>query len=173
MSTAPLSSKEGFSVVAPTSVIVPSSMCGRKLSCCARLKRWISSMNSSVPLALLAACLGAVEGFAQILHAGEDGRKLLELELRFVGKQARHRRLAGARRPPENEARQPAALEHARQRAVGADELLLSDDLRKLRRPQPVGERARRPLLKSSGFEQRRQRMVIRTFAASSGALHA
>ena len=50
LSTAPLSSKDGFSVVAPTSVMVPSSMCGRKLSCCARLKRWISSMNSSVPL---------------------------------------------------------------------------------------------------------------------------
>ena len=50
--SAPLSSKEGFSVVAPTSVMVPSSMCGRKLSCWARLKRWISSMKSSVPRAL-------------------------------------------------------------------------------------------------------------------------
>ena len=106
--------------------------------------------------ALLAARLGAVEGFAQILHAGEDGRKLLELELRLVGEQPRHRRLAGTRRPPEDEARQPAALEHARQGAAGTDELILSDDLGKLRRPQPVGERAGRALLKSCGFEQRR-----------------
>ncbi len=45
------SAKDGFSVVAPTSVTVPSSTIGRKPSCWARLKRWISSTNSSVPLA--------------------------------------------------------------------------------------------------------------------------
>ena len=52
-SSAALSSKDGFSVVAPTRTIVPSSMTGRKESCCARLKRWISSTKSSVcrPLA--------------------------------------------------------------------------------------------------------------------------
>ena len=44
-----ISSNDGFSVVAPTSTMVPSSITGRKLSCCARLKRWISSTNSSVP----------------------------------------------------------------------------------------------------------------------------
>ena len=32
-------SKEGFSVVAPISVTTPSSICGRKASCCALLKR--------------------------------------------------------------------------------------------------------------------------------------
>ena len=36
---AAFNSKEGFSVVAPTRVTVPSSMTGRKESCCARLKR--------------------------------------------------------------------------------------------------------------------------------------
>ena len=35
-------------MVAPTSVTVPSSMTGRNESCWARLKRWISSTNSSV-----------------------------------------------------------------------------------------------------------------------------
>ena len=44
-----LSSNDGFSVVAPISVIEPSSITGRKESCCARLKRWISSTNRSVP----------------------------------------------------------------------------------------------------------------------------
>ena len=44
-----ISSNDGFSVVAPTSTMVPSSITGRKLSCWARLKRWISSTNSSVP----------------------------------------------------------------------------------------------------------------------------
>ena len=33
----------------PPSTTVPSSTTGRKLSCWLRLKRWISSMNSSVP----------------------------------------------------------------------------------------------------------------------------
>ena len=46
--SAALSSKDGFSVVAPTRMTVPSSMTGRKESCWARLKRWISSTNSSV-----------------------------------------------------------------------------------------------------------------------------
>ena len=45
---AALSSKLGFSVVAPTRMTVPSSMTGRKLSCWARLNRWISSTNSRV-----------------------------------------------------------------------------------------------------------------------------
>ena len=48
-SSGAMSSKDGFSVVAPTSTMVPSSITGRKLSCCARLKRWISSTKSSVP----------------------------------------------------------------------------------------------------------------------------
>ena len=36
-------------MVAPTSTMVPSSTSGRKASCCALLKRWISSTKSSVP----------------------------------------------------------------------------------------------------------------------------
>ena len=48
-SSGAISSKDGFSVVAPTSTMVPSSITGRKLSCWARLKRWISSTKSSVP----------------------------------------------------------------------------------------------------------------------------
>ncbi len=47
-SSAALSSKEGFSVVAPMSSTSPRSTKGRKASCCALLKRWISSTNSSV-----------------------------------------------------------------------------------------------------------------------------
>ena len=46
---APFSSKDGFSVVAPTRMIVPSSTLGRNESCCDLLKRWISSTKSSVP----------------------------------------------------------------------------------------------------------------------------
>ena len=43
-----MTSKEGFSVVAPIMVTVPSSTWGRIASCWALLKRWISSMNRTV-----------------------------------------------------------------------------------------------------------------------------
>ena len=45
---APFTSNDGFSVVAPISVIAPFSTKGRNASCCALLKRWISSMNTMV-----------------------------------------------------------------------------------------------------------------------------
>src|SRR5437879_5491769 len=48
-SSAPVSSKLGFSVVAPMRVTIPFSTHGRKASCCALLKRWISSQNRIVP----------------------------------------------------------------------------------------------------------------------------
>ena len=41
-------SKDGFSVVAPISRMLPFSTCGRNASCCALLKRWISSMKTMV-----------------------------------------------------------------------------------------------------------------------------
>ena len=43
-----MTSKEGFSVVAPIRMMVPSSTCGRKASCWALLNRWISSINNRV-----------------------------------------------------------------------------------------------------------------------------
>ena len=41
-------SKEGFSVVAPMRMMLPFSTKGRKASCCALLKRWISSTKRMV-----------------------------------------------------------------------------------------------------------------------------
>ena len=41
-------SKEGFSVVAPIMTMEPFSTYGRKASCWALLKRWISSTNRMV-----------------------------------------------------------------------------------------------------------------------------
>ena len=43
-----ITSKEGFSVVAPMSVSTPSSTLWRRASCCALLNRWISSMKRIV-----------------------------------------------------------------------------------------------------------------------------
>ena len=46
--SAPLTSNDGFSVVAPIKMMLPFSTKGRKASCCALLKRWISSTNTIV-----------------------------------------------------------------------------------------------------------------------------
>ena len=46
--SAAFTSNEGFSVVAPISTMLPFSTNGKNASCCALLKRWISSINSSV-----------------------------------------------------------------------------------------------------------------------------
>ena len=43
-----ITSNDGFSVVAPISVISPDSTCGKNASCCALLNRWISSTNNTV-----------------------------------------------------------------------------------------------------------------------------
>ena len=47
-SNAPLTSKDGFSVVAPMRMMLPRSTNGRNASCCALLKRWISSTKTIV-----------------------------------------------------------------------------------------------------------------------------
>ena len=52
LSSAELTSNDGFSVVAPMSVTVPSSTARSSESCCDLLNRWISSRNSTV----LACC---------------------------------------------------------------------------------------------------------------------
>ena len=45
---AELTSNDGFSVVAPMRIIEPCSTYGRNASCCALLKRWISSTKRTV-----------------------------------------------------------------------------------------------------------------------------
>ena len=47
-SRAAFTSNDGFSVVAPIRMMLPFSTKGRKASCCALLKRWISSTNTMV-----------------------------------------------------------------------------------------------------------------------------
>ena len=47
-SSAEFTSNDGFSVVAPMRMMSPASTYGRNASCCALLKRWISSMKTIV-----------------------------------------------------------------------------------------------------------------------------
>ena len=153
-SRAALSSKDGFSVVAPTSVIVAVFHVRQE----AILLRAVEAMDlvdeQQRAAALLTLHARFVEGFAQVLDAGEDRGQLFEYEVGFAGEQARDRGLAAARRTPEDEARQSPTFEQSRQFAVGPDEMVLAGDFRERPRAQPVGKRARRALLKTGGFEE-------------------
>ena len=155
-SSAALSSKDGFSVVAPTSVTVPSSITGRKESCCARLKRWISSTKSSVPCPVWRRPRACFEHLLEVGDAGEDGRDLLEAEVGLARQQAGDRGLAGARRPPEDERAERAGVKHPGERALGAQQMVLADDVGERLRPQPVGQRPRRCLVQPGCLKQRR-----------------
>src|ERR1700760_2867574 len=64
-----------------------------------------------------------------------------------ISQEARDRGLAGAGRAPEHQRAQCARLQHARQRAVGAKDMVLADDIGELVRTQAIGQRTRRVLL--------------------------
>ena len=119
-------------MVAPTSTMVPSSITGRKPSCCARLKRWISSTNSSVPCPVSRRARACLEHLLQVGDAGEDRRDLLEMQVGRLRQQPRHRGLAGAGRAPEDQRAERARRQHAGERAVGPEQMVLADDLGEL-----------------------------------------
>ena len=74
-----MTSKYGFSVVAPISVRRPVSTAGRRASCCALLKRWISSRKRIVRLPSAPEPLARPrEHGADVGDRGGDGRELLE-----------------------------------------------------------------------------------------------
>ncbi len=73
---------------------------------------------------------GFVEHFLELRNAGEDRGDLLEVQRGFVGQKPRNRGLAGARRPPEDQRAERARLQHARERAVRADQGFLPDHFR-------------------------------------------
>ena len=144
-SSAPLSSKDGFSVVAPTSVIVPSSMSGRKLSCCERLKRWISSTNSSVPL----PCSRRARACSKTFLRSATPEKIAEICSKtkpgLAGKQPRDRRLAGAGRAPQDDVPRTRPLPACRVRTPsGPVRCSWPTTSPELLRPQAVGQRPRR-----------------------------
>ena len=143
---AALSSNDGFSVVAPMSVIEPSSITGRKESCCARLKRWISSTNRSVPCPCARRSAGGVEDLLQFRDARMDRRELHERVVAARADQPRDRRLAAARRPPEDHRAERRRRKQARQRSIRPRQMLLARDLGERHRPQPLGERRGRRL---------------------------
>ena len=70
-----LIAKNGFCVVAPIRMTMPSSTSGSSTSCCARLKRWISSTNRMVRSpSVFQVLAGLGEDLADLLDAGRDRR---------------------------------------------------------------------------------------------------
>ena len=153
-SSAAFSSKDGFSVVAPTSVTVPSSITGRKASSCARLKRWISSTKSSVPCPVARRLRAASNTFLRSATPEKIAEICSKCRSVSCGEQARHGGLAGARRPPEHQRAEASRREQPRQRAVRAGEVVLADDLGERAGPQPVGERTGRRGVEAGGCEE-------------------
>jgi len=128
----------------PDEVMVPASTCGRKASCCALLKRWISvdeeDRRSPAPLQL---------GFRLLHHVGAapsppGGRP------RTTPPRPRSRWRGDARasscplrRPPEDERLGLPALEHLAQHPARTEEMLLSDELVDAARPHRSASGAR------------------------------
>ena len=133
-------------MVAPTRVTVPSSTTGRKPSCWARLKRWISSTNSSVPWpARGARCAPPRRPCFRSATPEKTAESCSKCSSGRLGQQPGDGGLADAGRAPEDhrgEPRRARACGRARRpgRAGGPGPTTSSSVLR----PQPVGERPRR-----------------------------
>ena len=105
-------------------------------------------------LAGRAAGAGRLENLLEVGDAREDRRHRLEMKPDAVGQQARDGGLAGAGRAPEYDRGEVPGGQHAAQRPLGADQVFLADNLLQNLRAQPVGERARRPLIHPRRLEK-------------------
>ena len=154
-SSAELTSKYGFSVVAPMSVTSPSSTACSTESCCALLKRWISSMKRIVRTPLPPSrSLRSRDDRPHVVDARRHGRELLERRSGPRGDDPRDRRLPGARRAEEDHRRRAVLLDRAAQRRSGPEHVLLTDEVVERRRPQPHGERGVLGLPLARGFRE-------------------
>ena len=130
-------------MVAPTSTMVPSSMSGQE-GVLLRLVEAVDLVDEEQgAAAVLAAEAGGLEDLLQVGDAGEDGADLHEGEVGGVGEEARDGGLADAGRAPEDDGAEVALGEHPAERGVGAEEVVLADDLLEPARAEAVGERAR------------------------------
>ena len=137
-----LTSNDGFSVVAPISTMVPFSTWGRKASCCARLKRWISSTKRIVrcPRRPPSASASVITWRISLTPetTAENGTK------RAPATSARRRASVVLPVPggPHRIIEWSWPSSRARRRSLpGADQLRLAHDLVEAARPHAVGER--------------------------------
>ena len=119
----------------------PRSTYGRNASCCALLKRWISSMNRIVRLPMRrsrsASTITALISFMPLSTALNG----MNSHLRDARDQLGERRLADAGRPPQDDRRQFVALDLPPQRLARPEHVLLPDVVLQALRPHALGER--------------------------------
>src|ERR1700736_6559725 len=106
------------------------------------------------PLARLPPRPRRVERLLQVGDPGKHRRELFKMQFGRIRQEPRDRGLAGARRSSEDQRTQRARRQHARQRAILAEDVILPDDFRQRARAQFVGKRMRRILLQPRGSEQ-------------------
>ena len=106
------------------------------------------------PAPRLPADFGSVERLAQFSDTGKNRRQLLELEIGLVRQQTRHRRLATTRWTPKDHALQVPSTQHASERALRSNEVILPRHIGEAFWPQPIRQRSRCAFLNSSRFEQ-------------------
>ena len=101
--SAELTSNDGFSVVAPINVIVPSSTAPEQcvLLTLVEAMNLVDEKNRS--LAALLAFTGLFDRSSDVFHSGQDGRDCDKLRAVAGSDQPRKRCLARARRAPEDE----------------------------------------------------------------------
>src|SRR4029077_10475869 len=85
---------------------------------------------------------------------------LLEVKIGGPRQEARHGGLASAGRAPEDERAERARLQHARESAVGTQQMILPNYVSELVGAQLVGKRPRRVALKTGGREQARRALL-------------
>ena len=127
--------------MAPISTIVPFSTTGRKPSCCAPVEAvdLVDEQEGADPGRLQPpGCL--VERLLQIGDAREDRGELHEAQVGGLREQPGDRGLAGARAAPQDQARQAAARQHAPDRPLLTQKMILADDVLEGGGAQPVGE---------------------------------
>lgn len=112
-SRALLSSKEGFSVVAPTSVTVPVFHIGEEAVLLGAVEAVYFITNRRVPSPYSRRLAASSKAFRRSRHAGEDGGERHEVHGRARGQNARQRGFSAAGRPPQDEAGQFAGVRHA------------------------------------------------------------
>ena len=144
-SSAEFTSNDGFSVVAPTRMIVPAFDVRQK-RVLLRLVEAVDLVDEEhrPPPALAARALGGGDDLLDLLDAGRHGAERDEVGAGERREQSRQRRLARARRAPEDQRMQRAVIERLCERPAGAEEVILSDELVERARPHPLGQRRAR-----------------------------
>ena len=128
--------------VAPISVTMPCSTAPSSESCCDLLKRWISSMNRNGAGALknrlfLACSITSRTSLTPALI----GREREHFPVEGRGHEPCQRRLADARRTPQNERGHVARIEKPSENAAGSDQMFLPDIVVQRAGPEPFRQR--------------------------------